>query len=157
MPRYNPDLRRVRVEPTGQPDRVRLFVTVHACVLIFCKTLHQEQIVTAKPDTDGGVLRARLLPQGGSFRSGHARWRVRPCTRDGARSCLTAHLELQPAFWVPPLIGPWILRDKMAEEARRAGIGLEHVARRLMARGESAPTRAGERRRAPTKRRWPRY
>ncbi|HEV2270246.1 MAG TPA: hypothetical protein VGR92_12360, partial [Steroidobacteraceae bacterium] len=46
MARFNPDLRSVRVQSTASPDRVRLFTAVHTCVLIFCKTMHQEQIMT---------------------------------------------------------------------------------------------------------------
>lgn len=139
MPHYNPDLRRVRIEPTGEPNRVRLFTTVHACVLIFCRTLHQEQIMTAMAGTHGGVLRATLVPHGGSFRGGNARWVVRPCRTRHAPTCLDARIELQPAFWVPPLIGPWILRHKMYQEARRSGYGLQRIAAKLLARSAHAP------------------
>lgn len=134
MPRYNPDLRRVRVEPTARPNRVRLFTTVHVCVLFFCRTLHQEQIMTARADARGGVLRAALVPGAGDFRSGHARWIVRPCRSARAPTCLDARIELQPAFWVPPLIGPWLMRLKMDEEARRSGRGLAEIAGKILAR-----------------------
>ncbi len=145
MPRYNRDLRTVRVEPTSHPDAVQLFTTVHACVLMFCRTLRQTQIMTAAADTHGGTLRAVLLP-GGSFRSGHARWTVRPCAQARGLTCLDMHIALEPAFWVPPVIGPWILRHKMAEEARRSGIGLARVAAHLSA---SAAGRAAARLAAP--------
>ena len=133
LPRYNPDLRRVRIEPTGRPDQVRLFATVHACVLFFCRTLRQEQIVTASAAADGGVLRAVLMP-GGSFRSGDAEWTVGPCVHRLARTCLQIHMTLEPAFWVPPVIGPWIIRHKMYQEALRSGIGLVRVAAALEAK-----------------------
>jgi len=129
MVRYNPDLRAVRVQATGVPGRVRLFTTIHACVLVFCKTLHQEQIMTAVDDARGGVLEAKLLPRGGAFRAGSGRWTVRPCPAAAATSCLDATLELVPAFWVPPVIGPWVIRRKMTEEARRTSAGLQSVAR----------------------------
>jgi hypothetical protein len=132
MPRYNHDLRAVRVEPTSVPGTVMLFTAVHACVLVFCRTLHQTQLMTGAADTHGGTLRALLLP-GGSFRSGHARWIVRPCTPRHALTCLDLHIELEPAFWVPPLIGPWALLRTMIEEARRSGMGLMHVAAHLSA------------------------
>ena len=129
MPRFNPDVREVRVERTAQADQVRLFTAVHACVLMFCRTLRQTQLVTASADARGGTLRARFLP-GGSFRSGHAHWSVRPCVHAPTRTCLEVHIALEPAFWVPPLIGPWIVRTKLEQEARRSGIGLAHVAAR---------------------------
>lgn len=142
MPHYNPDLRSVRVEPTGEPGRIRLFTLVHACVLIFCRTLHQEQIMSATAGAHGGVLRATLVPHGGSFRSGHARWTVRLCRRGREPTCLDARIHLQPAFWVPPLIGPWMLRHKMEQEARRSGRGLEQIAARLLASAAHAPRSA---------------
>lgn len=129
MMRYNPDLRSVRIQSTAVPGRVRLFTAVHTCVLIFCKTMHQEQIMTAVADADGGVLEAELLPRGGDFKAGSGRWTVGACPTTASKTCLDARIELVPAFWVPPIIGPWVIRRKMVEEANRTGAGLELVAR----------------------------
>lgn len=129
MMRYNPDLRAVRVRPTGVPGRVRLFTTIHTCVLVFCKTMHQEQIMTATADAGGGVLDAQLLPHGGAFKAGSGRWSVRACQSAPSTTCLDVRIELVPAFWVPPVIGPWVLRRKMTEEALRTSAGLELMAR----------------------------
>ena len=139
MMRYNPDLRAVRVQPTGVRGHVRLFTTVHACVLVFCKTMHQEQIMTAVADADGGVLEAELLPHGGDFNAGRARWTVRSCPGPRSITCLGVRIELVPAFWVPPLIGPWVLRRTMTEEADRTSAGLEIVARTDRSRAAAVP------------------
>jgi len=139
MMRYNPDLRSVRVQATGVPGHVRLFTAVHTCVLVFCKTMHQEQIMTAIPGAHGGVLEAELLPHGGDFKSGSARWTVRACASAASMTCLDARIELVPAFWVPPVIGPWVLRRKMAEEARRTSAGLEMMARGSRAQVDREP------------------
>lgn len=141
MMRFNPDLRAVRVQPTGSAGSVRLFTTIHTCVLVFCKTMHQEQIMTAVTGTDGGVLEAQLLPRG-DFKAGHARWTVAACPGARPMACLDARIELVPAFWVPPIIGPWVVRRQMAEEARRTGGGLEVVARQLRAQAMQMPPAA---------------
>ena len=130
MPRYNPDLRAVRVEPTGVPGHVRLFTTIHTCVLVFCRTMHQEEIMAATTNAWGGILRAQLVARGGSFKEGRGRWTVRACPEERGASCLDVSLELVPAFWVPPVIGPWVMRSKMQEEARRTSLGLEQMALR---------------------------
>lgn len=132
MARFNPDLQAVRVEPTQAPDRVRLFTTIHTCVLIFCKTMHQEQLMTATVSADGGTLDAELLPHGGDFKRGRGLWIVKRCATARGVTCLDVSIELVPAFWVPPLIGPWVLRRKMDEEARLTGQGLEQTARGFM-------------------------
>ena len=130
MARFNPDLRSVRVQPTSSPDRVRLFTAVHTCVLIFCKMMHQEQIMTATAGTDGGTLHADLVS--GDFKGGYGLWVVRPCPSNRSMSCMDIRIELVPAFWVPPVIGPWVIRRKMDEEARRTSIGLEQTAQRYL-------------------------
>lgn len=144
MMRYNPDLRSVRVEETGFSGRQRLFTAIHTCVLIFCKTMHQEQLMTAIPAADGGVLEAELLPHGGDFKAGSARWTVSACPTAPSMTCVDAQIELVPAFWVPPVIGPWVVRRKMAEEARRTSLGLELVARISRAQAQKAPRPALE-------------
>lgn len=128
MMRYNPDLRSVRVQLTAVPGRVRLFTTIRTCVLVFCKTMSQEQIMTAVASADGGVLEAVLLPRGGAFKAGGGRWTVRACPAAASMTCLQARIELVPAFWVPPVIGPWVIRRKMADEARLTSTGLERLA-----------------------------
>ena len=82
MARFNPDLRAVRVQPTAEPGRVRLFTTVHTCVLIFCKLMHQEEIMTATASTDGGTLHADLVS--GDFKGGYGQWVVEAVRGTGA-------------------------------------------------------------------------
>jgi hypothetical protein len=127
MPRYNPDLRAVRIEPTSAPNRVRLFTTIHTCVLLFCKTMHQEQLMTAAANATGGHLEAELIPHSGAF-SGQGHWLVKPCGAQRPSACLDIQLELVPQFWVPPVIGPWLIRRTMYDEAQRSTQGLEQVA-----------------------------
>jgi hypothetical protein len=129
MARYNPDLRAVRVELTPA-HRVRLFTTIHTCVLVFCKTMHEEQIMTATASADGGTLDAELLRYR-DFKGGRGLWVVKPCPTAPGVACLDVRIELVPAFWVPPVLGPWVIRRKMDEEARRTGYGLEQTARGL--------------------------
>lgn len=86
--------------------------------------------MTARADADGGVLRAQLLPHGGAFKAGSGRWTVKRCPATASTTCLVANIELVPAFWVPPVIGAWVIRRKMAQEARRTSAGLEILAQR---------------------------
>lgn len=95
--------------------------------------------MTAVANTDGGVLEAELLPHGGDFKGGHARWTVAACARARSMTCLDAKIVLLPAFWVPPVIGPWALRREMAQEAQRTSIGLEVVARASGAQAMQIP------------------
>lgn len=126
MRRYDPEIRSIRIETTSDADRVRLFLTIHTCVLFFCKTIQQEQLMTARPEGSGGTLQADFLPAAGAFQ-GRGTWLVQPCAANSARTCLTVHIELEPLFWVPPVIGPWLVRKKMQEEAGQISRGLEQT------------------------------
>ena len=132
MPRYNPDLRAVRIRPAPALGGVRLDIRARVCVLWLCRALRQDEIMRAQPSSQGGTLRAQLVPGAGDFRGGHAQWTVAPCPL--ARSCVDVRLVLVPAFWVPPLIGPWAIRHMLVQEARRTARGIEQVAQRLAAR-----------------------
>ena len=140
MVRYNPDLRAVRVETTSEPDRVRLFTTVHTCVLLFCKTVRQQQLMTASASADGGggILQAQLIPQRGAF-EGHARWTVEPCRANRSPTCMDVRIVLVPLFWMPPVLGPWLIRRKMQQEAQLTSRGLERIAHGAAALGAAHP------------------
>jgi len=130
LPLYSHNVRTVHVVRTATPGRVLLFMTLHACVLFFCKTMYQEQVMTATADAHGGVLRSVLLPQGSDFKKGSGRWTVAPCPARKAPTCVDVRIAMEPAFWVPPLIGPWLIRRKMREQAHLASVGLERIALR---------------------------
>ena len=141
LPRYNPDIRSVHIEPTDRPARLRVTTTFHACVLFLCRTLRQTALMRATAAVDGGVIRAAIVPGQGDFRSGQARWQVSPCRNGRDATCLQVHMILRPAFWVPPLLGTWILQRKLAEEARRTVSGIKQLAASLRARGSAVPAR----------------
>lgn len=128
LPRYSHSIRTVRVKPTGDPNREQLYTTMHVCVLFFCRTMREEQIMTATATRTGGVLRATLVSQGSAFRSGHGSWTVKPCAAARNTACMDVRLELVPAFWVPPVIGPWLIRRRMYAEARRTSVALQRLA-----------------------------
>jgi hypothetical protein len=127
MGRYEPDLRAMRIEATADPQRVRLFLTLHSCVLLFCKSIRQEQLMTASSRADGGVLQAQFVPARGAFR-GDGRWVVAPCTGHEGTACMDVRIDLVPLFWVPPMIGPWLIRKKMYQQALEISAGLERLA-----------------------------
>ncbi|HEX4049340.1 MAG TPA: hypothetical protein VHY19_00480 [Steroidobacteraceae bacterium] len=141
MGRYEPDLRAIHIETTADPNRVRLFLTLHTCVLLFCKTLRQEQIMTATPDAGGGVVQAQFVAASGAF-SGNGRWVVAPCMAHQGKACMDVRIDLTPLFWVPPMIGPWLIRRKMYEQALHISTGLEQLAQQAARQAVTAPGRA---------------
>ncbi|MGH8517216.1 MAG: SRPBCC family protein [Panacagrimonas sp.] len=125
--RVNRAIREVQVLEERAPDLRRIRTQVRACVGFFCRQLEQVQDMRYRPATDGGRIDAQVLPDRGDFRSGQATWVFRAC--GDKRTCLAFDAELEPAFWVPPLLGPWLIQRKLRDEAIETSHGLERLAR----------------------------
>jgi hypothetical protein len=131
LPRINPAVTQVQVLPeTSSPDMSRLHTQLHLCFSFFCKTLDQVQDMHRIAERPGGRLSARVLPDRSDLRYGQADWRLSDCGQPpAASSCLEFTAELEPRFWIPPLIGPWLMERKLRQEAIQTSQGIERLAR----------------------------
>lgn len=125
LPKINPAVQQVRVIGHRGDEQARVYTEVRVCALFYCKLLHQVQDMRYAPRSDGGDLHAEVLPAQSDFSYGRADWHFRP---DGAATHLHFSAELEPAFWVPPLIGPWLVERSLREEAQRTSAGIEQLA-----------------------------
>lgn len=123
----NPAIREVEVQEELGPGLRRIRTRVRACVALFCRQLAQVQDMHYERTADGGRIQARVLPERSDFRHGQAAWIFRGCDAD--QTCLAFDAELEPAFWVPPVLGPWLIERKLREEAIETSRGLERLAR----------------------------
>jgi hypothetical protein len=109
----------VGTEPGGV-ERVRTLT--HVCVWLICKDVeHVLRMRAIRP----GVLEADSVPELSNFSFGFTRWRL-SSEPMGTRLELTS--ELRPAFWVPPLLGPYLVKRGLMSTARDALRGLEREA-----------------------------
>ncbi len=125
LPLINPAVRKVQVLEHSADDHARLYTEVRVCALLYCKTLHQVQDMRYAPRPDGGDLHAEIQPAQSDFKYGRADWSFRPA---GAATQLHFSTEMEPAFWIPPLIGPWLVERSLREEAERTSAGIERLA-----------------------------
>lgn len=100
-----------------------LHTIVELCVGPFCRKIEQWQTVAT--DAPHG-LRMSVLPERSDLRHGQAAWTFAELTAATSRVRFTA--EIEPDFWVPPLIGPWIIQRKLHEQAVITAKGLERAA-----------------------------
>ena len=103
-------------------DAVRVRVDFRACVLIFCRTLRKTQEVREEP---GGDIRSDYDPAESDFAFGREHWRIRA---EGSGTRVRYDAELVPSFFVPPLIGPWIVKLKLRDELETTAARLEKFA-----------------------------
>lgn len=100
----------------------RLRVESRACVLFFCKHIVQVQDVE---ELDNGYISMVIDAKVSDFKSGHILWHIQS-TEGGTR--VTFSVDLVPDFWMPPLIGPWLLKDLLKEEGLKTLMELERQA-----------------------------
>jgi hypothetical protein len=116
----NPDIE-VSELLEANPDGVSTVRTViRVCILVFCKQVEQLQHVT-HPDAD--TIEAVIIPEGSDFRSGFARWQLSSPT--AATTELQFVETFEPDFWVPPVIGPWLIQRKLVREVTETTAHIE--------------------------------
>lgn len=111
-------------EVVGQVNRTthRVRTRSRVCVLIFCKELLQVQTLEQRPM---GELVIEVDPDESDFEFGYARWLL---VEDQGITRVQFETRLRPAFWVPPLIGPWAIKRAMRKEAQATCSMLERLA-----------------------------
>jgi len=125
LPAINTDVKRIQITGGRDGAPVQLYTQIRACVLWYCRTIRETQEMTFAPRPGGGDVSARVLPNG-DLRYGRARWEFRAA---GDQTQFDASAELEPAFPVPPLIGPWIVKRWLRLETKRSSENLEQLTR----------------------------
>lgn len=123
LARINPQIRQVEVLSGKAPAPARLRTLVRLCVGLLCKQVEQVQDMMQPAATE---LQARVIPEKSDLAYGVADWRFVP---EGGHSRLYFNAEIEPKFWVPPLIGPWLVRRALTHEAITTSTGIEAAAR----------------------------
>lgn len=106
-------------EIDGQPG---YYVVNRGCVLFFCKTLKREGRVEREHNK---VMRAYADPEKSDFRQADEVWEF---SEEAGGTRVVYRLKMEPAFWVPPAIGPWMIKRKLRKEGAEAIDRIEEVA-----------------------------
>lgn len=104
---------------TFGPDRHRVHSVIRACILFFCRHVNQVQDIAQQGRRR---VEARILPEQSDFRYGVAVWQLEG---DDAETRMHFTAQLKPAFWVPPLIGPWLFEQKIVSEILESAAVME--------------------------------
>jgi len=97
--------------PEDQTKRRRL--VMKACVLIFC---FKAKMVEKIEEIGKEIILMTIIPEESDFRSGNTEWRLTSINEEQSRIQFKSTEE--PDFWIPPLIGPMILKRKLIREAK---------------------------------------
>ena len=111
-----------------EPDergRPQYYVRNRACVLFFCKTFERRGHVESRPLD---VLRAFANPDNSDFLLSNETWTF---ASENGGTVVVYELLMRPKFWVPPGIGPYMIKRKLKNDGGDAIDRIEAIAQRM--------------------------
>ena len=109
------------LEPDDQ-GRPQFFVRNRGCVLFFCMTFERKGHVESQPHV---VLRAFANPEASDFLISNESWTF---AAEQGGTVVVYRLLMQPKFWVPPVIGPYLIKRKFKNDGGDAIDRIEEIA-----------------------------
>jgi hypothetical protein len=107
-----------------------VYTRVEGCLLLFCRSMRRvERLEVVKPS----FIRATALPERSDFKYSQAEWTLEP---EGNGTRVLYRMEMEPAFWLPPFVGPWFLKRTLLQGAPNAVERIEELAQAREARDE---------------------
>ncbi len=111
---------RLLSDADAQVKRRRL--VTRTCILIFCFTANMVEDVW---EANNSII-TKIIPEQSDYKFGRTKWQVDAVDDD--RSRITLFCELEPDFWIPPFIGPYLMKKKMMSEAKKTIVHIEKLA-----------------------------
>ena len=100
-----------------------VYTRMEGCLLWHCVTLERtERLETREPQW----IKSTALPEQSNFKHATSEWLLEP---DGDGTRMTYRVELEPDFFMPPVIGPWYLKRTLSQGGQRAVTRIERLAR----------------------------
>ena len=114
----------VESKNTGPDDMGRpgFYTRMEGCVLLFCQSFIRVGHLLLSPDAE---IVAIANPEESDFYFSRERWTLIP---EGDGTVMVYDFELEPAFWVPPVIGPIYIKHALRGGAERAVGRIEALA-----------------------------
>ncbi len=118
-----------------------IYTRMEGCLLWHCMSLERtERLETKAPFW----IKSTALPESSNFKHSTSEWLLE---RDGDGTKMIYKLEMEPDFFVPPVIGPWYLKRTLSQGGLRAVTRIERLARELDGRpNEPLPPLRSQRR-----------
>jgi hypothetical protein len=105
-----------------------VFTRMAGCMMFYCMDMARVERLEAEAPH---FIRTETLPEQSDFKYARSEWILEPAT-DGTQVSYT--LELEPDFFVPPVIGPWVLKRTLLRGGGRVIARIERLANGLPAR-----------------------
>lgn len=116
-------IREARELPPGGDGRPRVYTLVRGCVLFFCRSIERVETLQTEPYSR---IVTRVVPDHSDADYGETRWLFFP---DGGGTRVELQMVMEPGFWVPPLIGPALVKRRLQRDGENAVVNIGALAR----------------------------
>lgn len=113
------EARNLEPDARGRPG---FFARMQGCALLFCKSFIRHGYLQLEPMSE---IVAVAIPEKSDFKYSRERWRLIPA---GEKTLLIYDFEMEPDFWIPPVIGPYFIQRALKNGAIRAVNRIERLA-----------------------------
>ena len=121
--RLNPAITESEILPSPDEGVVRVRTRLLDCIAFFCKEIDRvEDVHESGPDG----LQVTIVPALSSFKSGSAEWQIHGI---GGHSQVLYQAEMEPDFYIPPLIGSYFVKQKLLQAMMASLERIECIAR----------------------------
>jgi uncharacterized protein YndB with AHSA1/START domain len=100
-----------------------VYTKAYGCIAFFCTTVERVERLEVVPDSE---IVTTVIPERSDAHYSRAQWRFQP---EAGGTLLHYELEMEPDFWVPPLIGPLLVKRALRQGGERAAVRVETIAR----------------------------
>jgi len=118
----NPDIKESRLVYSLDDQTHRTHIIAESCITFYCQKITLEQDVE---EIANGIIVTTVDAEKSDFVYGHARWKV---IDEFRQTRIKYSNDLKPKFFIPPLIGPLLVKQKLEEEILTTIQGLETLA-----------------------------
>lgn len=119
----NPNIKTVEILESSGADKTRMQIQSRTCILFFCLDYQwvQETYVLASND-----IITHFDPGLSDFHKGWVRYRL---LAEGDHTRLVTDADLIPSFWIPPLLGPVLIKQSLRQESLAIALRIEQLTR----------------------------
>jgi hypothetical protein len=121
LARINPNIVESRVVERYSPTSLKRLLRLERCILMVCFDLNFVEHV----EESARVITTTIIPQESNFRDGVAEWILE--SLPGNRTRIHLRATQTPDFWIPPLIGPLILKRVFAHDVNETCANIQRL------------------------------
>ncbi len=121
MKRINDDIVESRVLHRYDNGELKRLLKLRHCILVFCFDMDFVERVREAP----GHVTTTMVPEESTFLDGTASWQIEAL--DAAHTRISVSARQTPRFWIPPVLGPLILKKVFMSEVAETCANIERI------------------------------